>query len=71
MEANPEVMPVAAVAPTTRHTMTPPTRTSRPDPASARSAAAPPVPKSDPRLSEDPMRRTDRYRLVMPWSARM
>jgi hypothetical protein len=23
------------------------------------------------RISEDPMRRTDRYRLVMPWSSRV
>lgn len=23
------------------------------------------------RVSEDPMRRTDRYRLVMPWSSRV
>jgi hypothetical protein len=68
MDANPEVMqPVA-------------TSLTRPAPADHRSSKAVDVaerteaPRSrggDGRLSEDPMRRTDRYRLVMPYSNRV
>lgn len=65
MDANPEVMPAVAT-PSTRQVLQPPLRPGRTEPpattvASAKSPAAV-------RLSEDPMRRTDRYRLVMPWS---
>ena len=70
MEANPEVMP-AAVAPTTRQLSVPGLRNTRPEASPAAKNAATATARPDPRLSEDPMRRTDRYRLVMPYSARM
>lgn len=65
MDANPEVMPVAA-KPTARPVPAPNPRDGvgklQPK-AEATARATTPL-----RLSEDPMRRTDRYRLVMPWS---
>jgi hypothetical protein len=70
MEANPEVMP-AAVAPTTRQLSMPGLRNARGDASPAAKNSAAVSARPDPRLSEDPMRRTDRYRLVMPYSARM
>lgn len=68
MDANPEVMPQSGTIPATKGA--PPPRDVRGNdagtrpPAATRSIAAP-------RTSEDPMRRTDRYRLVMPWSSRL
>jgi hypothetical protein len=64
MDANPEVMPVAG-SPAPRQ-----------EPVSAQAPRRQDVARqalgadgsSEPRLSEDPMRRTDRYRLVMPYS---
>lgn len=70
MNSNPEVMAERASTP-----MTPPqfVRDTQGKDRSERDAQ----PRKDntigaaPRVSEDPMRRTDRYRLVMPWSDRV
>lgn len=65
MDANPEVMPIAA-KPTARSVSMPGGRDGQ---AKLQPRADPPARAAAPvRLSEDPMRRTDRYRLVMPWS---
>ncbi len=68
MNSNPEVMQSAAPAPLRpgqdngRHEATPAH-------AQAHPAAAPRA--GETRTSEDPLRRTDRYRLVMPYSLRI
>jgi hypothetical protein len=71
MEANPEVMPVAGAPPAPKPPLLAPIHH---DGRDAEFSARPPVPgrgNATPRTSEDPMRRTDRYRLVMPWSTRL
>ena len=65
MDANPEVMP-AVVKSTSRHV---PQAAPRDGAAEAIAKKFATAKSGDPaRLSEDPMRRTDRYRLVVPWS---
>ena len=67
MDANPEVMQPVATSP------------ARPLPTDNRGKYTDPAPRldamrsrsPDSRLSEDPMRRTDRFRLVMPYSNRV
>ena len=67
MNANPEVMQAIAPPPTRSN---PPASSAHdgrsPDGRPTRDATAANV-----RVSEDPMRRTDRYRLVMPWVSRV
>lgn len=52
---------------------TTPDRRPQPNPAAARPAGAPnaAAPTVAERLSNDPLRATDRYRLVMPYSLRV
>jgi hypothetical protein len=68
MDANPEVMPQSGTMPATKGAPTP--RDVRGNDASTRQPAALRN-SAAPRTSEDPLRRTDRYRLVMPWSSRL
>ncbi len=69
MEAKPEVMPTPGSC------QTRPTPTNQSTARGRSNDATRPVASasraSDARLSEDPMRRTDRYRLVMPYSLRV
>ena len=65
MDANPEVMPAVAKAPT-RQVPQPGLRDGQGE-AMPKAIAVKRTGDSS-RMSEDPMRRTDRYRLVMPWS---
>lgn len=68
MEANPEVMPAVATPPPRPQA----TQNVKPGPSDS-ATKAPSLPRATNglRISEDPMRRTDRYRLVMPWSSRV
>jgi hypothetical protein len=66
MDANPEVMQPVAMSPAR-----PATNDSRGKTADGTPRGDAPRARSDSRLSEDPMRRTDRYRLVMPYSNRV
>lgn len=64
MDANPQVMPPVMV-----HAARP---TLVPRESGTEKSAKPQLEaRAEPRVSEDPMRRTDRYRLVMPWAARV
>ena len=66
MDANAEVMPAVVKSSTRQAPMQNPRE---PRLAEAPKSAAERAPTD--RLSEDPMRRTDRYRLVMPYSLRV
>ncbi|MFY9344103.1 MAG: hypothetical protein WAT39_16555 [Planctomycetota bacterium] len=67
MNANPEVMPPAANSSPRPN----PAGNVVRDPRATDVRAKAPATPGEPRVSEDPMRRTDRYRLVMPWSSRV
>jgi len=67
MDANAEVMPAVVKSSTRQAPMQSPRE---PRLAEATKSAVERAP-TDSRLSEDPMRRTDRYRLVMPYSLRV
>lgn len=68
MDANAEVMP-AVSSPSSQPTGLPQPRDPRANDAARLAAGAKPA--AIPRASEDPMRRTDRYRLVMPYATRV
>jgi hypothetical protein len=68
MDANPEVMPVAGSPAPRQEPVSAQAPRNRQEVARQSLAANG---ASESRLSEDPMRRTDRYRLVMPYSLRV
>lgn len=67
MDANPEVMPAVGSPAPRQEPVSAQAPRNRQDVARQAFAAN----GSEARLSEDPMRRTDRYRLVMPYSLRV
>jgi hypothetical protein len=68
MNANPEVMQALAPSSTRANQVGNGAREVRASDSGRGVMAAGDAPI---RISEDPMRRTDRYRLVMPWSSRV
>lgn len=68
MDANAEVMPAVSLSGAHPSGLQKP-RDPRANDPNRHAAAAKPAPIQ--RTSEDPMRRTDRYRLVMPYSTRV
>ena len=68
MDANAEVMPGVSLPSAPKPGLTKPRDHRVTDPARQIAAAKPAATQH---ASEDPMRRTDRYRLVMPYSTRV